>query len=561
MGCQENSSQLPENFLNEVDQLFAEWHEDVPGGAVAIINKGNIIYERYFGVSNMKTKVPFSKNTLTDIGSISKQITACLIAILEEKEMLSIEDDLRKYLPELPEYEETIKIKHLLFHTSGIKDYEALVMIQGLHYFGEHMTNQYVIDLMSKQKTLNFVPNAEFEYSNSNYILLAEIIERVSGKPLNDFAQEQLFKPLEMKQTFFHQNQGEDFENRAIGYEAFDSGFKKPLYSSHLIGDGGLFTTLSDMIKWDKNFYENKLGNRKDSLLKRMKYREPLSNGDSINMAFAQIFTPHPFGENSWSHGGSGGGYRSFYIRFEKPQFSVIVLSNSDKNNAFQKANEIVNLFFNFNPNESIVGTNSAMESKPTFLPIKEIDIEHFRGYYHDKNNIAIARIDFDPSNKNFIVSWLENQDDGYISLPINSATLAEVEDTNYRYKVDLTKGVLEHYEKDILIKTWKKIDSARLPIEQFEGDYYAAEVAHELTFEIVDNQLRTENIFLDSLTRVGNTTFIDKKTLAILTFKLDANNEIKEFFVDIPRGDRSLRNLQFRKQRSENILKQVKNE
>ena len=338
IGCKDGSSQQSAAFAVKINHLFSNWTADTPGGAVAVISKGKLIYEQYFGMANMENEESFSKRTLTDIGSISKQFTTCLIALLEEENKLSIEDDIRKYLPELSAYSETVKIKHLIFHTSGIRDYEALEMIQGRHYFDKHMSNQYVVDLMSRQKALNFVPNTEFEYSNSNYILLAEIIERVSGKPLNEIAKEKIFAPLGMKHTFFHINQGEDFEHKAIGYEPGDSGYKRPLYQSHLIGDGGLYTTLSDMMKWDRNFYNNQLGNKNESMLERMKDREPLSDGMLNSMGFAQVFTPHPFGKNSWSHGGSGGGYRSFYIRFEGPQFSVIVLSNSDEKKCLYKS-------------------------------------------------------------------------------------------------------------------------------------------------------------------------------------------------------------------------------
>ncbi len=340
-------------FLNQVDQLLEKWDGNSPGGAVGIMSEGEMVYERYVGFANLETKEAFSENTLSDIGSISKQFTACLIALLEEEGKLSIEDDIRDYLPEITNYANPIKVKHLIFHTSGIKDYEALESLQGKHYFGEHMTNEYVLTLMSKQKTLNFPPGSSYEYSNSNYILLAQIVARVSGKTLNEFAKEKIFDPLGMNNTFFHINQGEDFTHRSIGYQFTDEGYSRPIYESHLVGDGGIFTTLSDLTKWDQNFYHNRLGKGRPALIRRMEYRDTLKSGELSHVAFAQFYTSHPFGENSWSHGGSGGGYRSFYIRFEDAQFSVIVLSTTDQKNAFSLANEITQLFFQYKPSHT----------------------------------------------------------------------------------------------------------------------------------------------------------------------------------------------------------------
>nr|MBX2878199.1 beta-lactamase family protein [Saprospiraceae bacterium] len=304
LSCKPTTDHHSIEFIASVDQIMQDWESGEPGGAIAVIEKGKVIYEQYFGLADQEKGLPFSSQTQTDIGSISKQFTACLIALLEEQAKLSIEDDIRKHLPELPIYQDTIRIKHLIHHTSGIRDYEALEMLNGRHYFDDHMSNPYVVELIARQRSLNFQPSSRYEYSNSNYILLAEIIERVSNRSLNEVATSYIFEPLGMDHTFFHINQGEDFENKAIGYTEKEGELIRPKYQSHLIGDGGIYTTLSDLIKWDQNFGSNKLGKGQADLLDRMKYREPLANGHPNFMAFAQIFTTHPFGAESWSHGG-----------------------------------------------------------------------------------------------------------------------------------------------------------------------------------------------------------------------------------------------------------------
>jgi len=546
-GCKNEVVPQINDFSTKVDPLFNDWASNQPGGAVAVLHKGNLVYERYFGLANLESKKCFEKNTLTDIGSISKQFTACLIALLEEDNKLSIEDDIRKYIPELPDYFDTVKIKNLIFHTSGIRDYEALEMLKGNHYFGDHMTNPYVVDLMARQKSLNFKPNTSYEYSNSNYILLAEIVERVSRKTLNEFAKDKIFGPLKMTSTFFHRNQGEDFKNRAIGYEFVDSVFIRPEYDSHLIGDGGLFTTLSDIIKWDANFYDNKLGNKSQDLIRRMEHREKLLNGSLNNMAFAQIFTPHPFGQNSFSHGGSGGGYRSFYIRFEDSKFSVIVLSNTTAKNAFEKANQIVDLFFEIKHDKPQIENKESNTTSVKNIQSSEDLITTFKGFYREIDGLDVVEVYFDNEGDAFVVNWLENRDGGYKARPINNTVLAELDDANYQYEFDLENNLLLHYNNGHLEKKWRKLDAPSFAHENFKGTYYSTEIEHQLEFSFSDGRLYSENKFLDSLRRIGDCEFLDERSLAIITFTL-TKNAVTGFSIDIPQGDRNLRDLKFTK-------------
>ena len=554
LGCdRESTDKIPHITVSLdtilIDNMLQDWSTQLPGGAVAIIQGGKVIYEKYIGVANLETQAPFSPETRTDIGSISKQFTACLIALLEESEKLSIEDNIRSYIPELPAYADSIKIKHLLFHVSGIKDYEALILVQDKYYFEDFMTNAYVIDLLSRQQSLNFPPGRQYEYSNSNYILLAEIVERITGKPLNTFAKEQIFEPLGMKDTFFHLNQGEDFPHRAIGYAYQDSVYKRPVYHSHLVGDGGVFTTLRDMVKWDQNFFDNQLGKKSASFIQRMTYREPLTNGPLNSMAFAQIFTPHPFGKESWSHGGSGGGYLSFYIRFEKPQFSVVVLSNSDVGNAFGKANAIVNSFFDYDP------TNMPMKeealptpSSPDYLPIQQDLIDRFTGVYFDESYLSVVRIQLAEAGQHVVVTWLENNDQGYLTSPIDPLKLAEIEDPLYTYEIDTLERKLIHKVGANIERVWKKLESPLIATALFAGQYYSKEVEHQVELHISMGQLQAENYGMKQLIRIGNRRFWDAETKAVITFDIASPNQPIGLRIDIPGGDRNLRNLRFEK-------------
>jgi len=541
LSCQSprDSSSLP--FTTSVDQIMQEWEFKEPGGAVAIIEKGELIYEKYFGLADLKKKLPFSAQTRTDIGSISKQFTACLIVLLEEEGTLSIEDDIRKFIPELPIYQDTIRIKNLLHHSSGIRDYEALELLKRKHYFDEHMTNSYVVQLMARQRSLNFAPHSKFEYSNSNYILLAEIIERVTGSSLNEVAKAYIFEPLGMNHTFFHINQGEDFENKAIGYSEVDGKLSRPKYKSHLIGDGGIYTTLQDMVKWDQNFFSNRLGKGQSDLMERMKYREQLSNGQQNFMAFAQIFTSHPFGEQSWSH---GGGYRSFYIRFEEVPFSVIVLSNSDPHNAFQKANAIVDTYFAVNParTETTIEEKSSAPELSTTVPTNEV-IEQFSGYYYDENRFSFLQISYETAKQNFRVNWLENKDAGYSCLLRNDSTLVEQEDTRYSYELSSHEAELVNKYRGVIERRWRKARDIVFPLEHWSGSYHSSDIQHTINLRIKDGTLISDTPYVTELLYIGDGIFLDFPTLSLLTF-LDE----KRFTLNIPQGDRSLRHLEFNK-------------
>ncbi|NET35041.1 MAG: beta-lactamase family protein [Cyanothece sp. SIO1E1] len=488
--------------------------------------------------------MPFSAQTQTDIGSISKQFTACLIALLEEEGKLSLEDNIRKYLPELPTYPNPIRIKHLLHHTSGMRDYEALELLKGRYYFDDHMTNPYVVELMARQRALNFQTNTRYEYSNSNYILLAEIIERVSNRTLNELATSYLFEPLGMEQTFFHINQGEDFDSKAIGYIEMAGEFVRPDYRSHLIGDGGIYTTLQDMIKWDQNFQANRLGKGRPDLLERMKYRTPLSNGNPNFMALAQIFTNHSFGKESWSHGGGGGGYLSFYIRFEEVPFSVIVLSNSQPHNAFQKANAIADAYFQIeNRNPALSEKLDIVQDGWSPMEISPQAIQQWTGHYYNEEQFSFLHIGHETSNQAFRVNWLENRDGGYLCLLRDDSTLVEQADDNLTYELSQDGKELINKNKGSIDRTWAKVESPATPLANWAGSYYCEDIQHELLLRVQDSILVSDTPFATELINFGEGLFRDKETFSLLKF------EGKEkLTLNIPQGNRNLRHLEFRR-------------
>jgi CubicO group peptidase (beta-lactamase class C family) len=331
----------------QVDELFAEWDgETSPGGVVGIFMDGRIIYSKGYGVANLDYDIPITPQSVLRIGSISKQFVAMCIAILAEQGKLSFDDDIRTYLPEMPDYGNQITIRHLLHHTSGIREYLALVNLIGKpegSVFG--YTTRELVELLSRQQKLNFEPGSQFSYTNSGYFLLAEIVTRVSGMKASAFAQENIFEPLSMTQTRFYDDPNAIIRNQAFGYSPKrDGGYRLDILRSDVIGDLGVITTVEDFLHWDNNFYENKLGARTKDLITMMFTRGRTSNEEELSYAMGLEFDSYR-GLKTMGHGGSAVGYVAEFLQFPEQRFSVVILSNLSSFRPGRLARQVADLY------------------------------------------------------------------------------------------------------------------------------------------------------------------------------------------------------------------------
>ena len=309
----------------KVDKLFAEWDTTVsPGCALAVIQDGRIIYERGYGMAKIEDGLAMTPAKIFDIGSTSKQFTAASIALLIRDGKISPDDDVRKYIPELPRYEKTITIGHLLHHTSGLRDYNALLELSGFRPESDSPTVEEALEVICRQKRLNYPPGEEYSYTNTGFFLLGQIVERVSGKRLNAFAQERLFGPLGMNHTIFQDDHRQIVKNRASGYDKTEKGFKLDMSNWDETGDGNVYTSVEDLFLWDQAFYTNALG--KD-LMDMLHTVGVLNNGKKLDYAFGLVVTEHK-GLKVVEHGGAWAGFRAGFVRFPEQKFSVICLAN-----------------------------------------------------------------------------------------------------------------------------------------------------------------------------------------------------------------------------------------
>lgn len=308
----------------QIDQLFSPWaNPQVPGAAVAVEKDGKIIFKKGYGSADPEHNVPITPSTVFHIASVSKQFTAFSILMLENAGKLSVNDDVRKYIPEVPDFGKVITLNQLIHHTSGIRDQWELLGLGGWR-LDDIITKDQILNLISHQKDLNFNPGDEYSYSNTGYTLLAEVVARVSGQTFAEFTRTHIFEPLKMNNTLFYDDCEKLVRNRAYSYHIDTTGLKKSILSYSTVGATSLFTTADDLSQWAHNFENPVVGKE---FINKINQKGILNNGDTIDYAMGQEIGKYK-GLKIISHGGADAGYRSFFVRFPDQKFSVNILSN-----------------------------------------------------------------------------------------------------------------------------------------------------------------------------------------------------------------------------------------
>jgi len=326
----------------QVDKLFAAWSgTQSPGAAVAVVKNGAIIYKNAYGMANLEYDIPVSTTSIFHIASVSKQFTVFSILLLQSEGKLNLNDDIRKYIPEVPEFGETITLRHLASHTSGLRDQWALLSMAGWR-MDDVITKEHILKLLSKQKDLNFLPGDEFMYCNTGFTLLAEVVARVSGKSFAEFTKANIFEPLQMNHTLFYDDHEKIVKNRTYSYYLDWTGYKKSVLNYANVGATSLFSTVEDLSLWALNFSEIKIGNAE--IVRTMNTPAVLNSGEEFEGALGQFVGKYK-GLNEISHGGGDAGFRSYLTRFPDQEFSVMVLSNSANINAGGIAHQIVDIY------------------------------------------------------------------------------------------------------------------------------------------------------------------------------------------------------------------------
>ncbi len=341
------SNAWTEQIATEVDNVFADLQKPgSPGCALGVYRDGKVIYSKGYGLASVELDAPITPETVFDIGSTSKQFTAASILLLEQQGKLSLNDEVRKYIPELPDYAKNgghkITILNLLNHTSGLRDYLALLELEGLN--GDSVTtDDDALSILVRQKKLNFSPGNEWRYSNTGFFLLAVIVKRVSGMTLREFASKNVFQPMGMTHTDFRDDHTMLIPHRALAYDRGEkSGYKLNVSYFEQLGDGAVHTSVQDLAKWDENFYSGQIGGK--SFLAELQERGKLNNGKILDYAKA-LFIGDYRGLHTVRHGGAWGGYRAELLRFPDQHFSVACLCNLSDTTPGRRADRVADVY------------------------------------------------------------------------------------------------------------------------------------------------------------------------------------------------------------------------
>jgi CubicO group peptidase (beta-lactamase class C family) len=310
-----------------VDSLFAPWNKPgSPGCAVGVIQDGRWIHQAGYGTADLSTGAPITPNTRFYMGSVSKQFAAASIALAVRQGKLSLDDPLRKWIPEFPEYAQAVTVNHLVHHTSGVRDYLVLLALNG--HIGDVHPDSEVLQLLTRQSALDFPPGSEYSYSNSGYFLLSVILKRATGLSLRDFAERNILGPLGMRSSYFYDDHTKPHPAGplAMGYAPKDSGFEPALYPNfEQVADGGLYSTLNDLMAWDQNFYHPKVGDQ--AFLDQIQTPGTLNDGRALEYGFGLMARDYG-GLRTIVHSGAFMGYRTMIQRFPDQHWSVVMLCN-----------------------------------------------------------------------------------------------------------------------------------------------------------------------------------------------------------------------------------------
>ena len=484
------TAQTAEDPLQKkVDQLFATWDKpDSPGAAIAVIKDGAVIYKRGYGSANLEYNVPITPQTVFHVASVSKQFTAFAIALLANQGKLSLDDDIRKHLPEVPDFGKKITIRHLIHHTSGIRDQWTLLGMAGWR-LDDVITKDHIMKMVRHQKELNFDPGAENLYSNTGYTLLAVIVERVSGQSFREYTEANIFKPLGMTNTHFHDDHERIVKNRAYSY--FSSGpgggFRAAPLNYANVGATSLFTTSEDLARWVINFDDKKIGGA--DVIKQMQQQGVLNSGKQLGYAFGLSIGPYR-GLNTVGHAGGDAAYRSFAVWFPDQRFGVVVLSNLGSFNPQQLAMRIADLYL------ADKLTPEAANPTPVERTAVKVDTAIFDSYagrylLDGRTLVTITKED------NKLMGQAAGQ---------SKSELIPQSETTFFVKAANSELTFERDEKGNVVRFTMKnatqSQSARrlnapataAQLSEFAGDYYSPELGTSYTLVMKDGKLIAEH-------------------------------------------------------------------
>ena len=473
-----------------INRIFSEWNTaDSPGCALGIMRDGQLIYAKGYGMANLEYNIPNSPSSVFRIGSTSKQFTAACTILLVEQGKLSLDKTLKDIYPDFPDYAKKITIRHLLNHTSGIRDYLQLAYLKGLGD-DDFYQDKDIMKWLVNQSDLNFTPGNEFLYSNSGYWLLGQIVQEITGMNMADYAKKEIFDPLGMSNTHFHNDHTQIVKNRASGYIPNDkNGFKISMTTLDMIGDGGIFTTINDIKLWDDAYYNPGVLSKK--FWEMMTKQGILNNGEVIDYA-SGLFIGEYKGLKTVSHGGAFVGFRAELIRFPEEHFSVAIFTNRGDANPTKMAYQVADILLKDKLVDE-VNKNSENEDIEISTPAVAFKPEQLVGTYEIEPGVVL-KLTIKNDSLNVVQEW---NDLTYNISRIKGNTFEISEGGDIRFTfLELKDGftqqldIFQHGRKTE-IKRKEEIDLTKVNLEDYAGSYYSKELDVKYHFELENNRLK----------------------------------------------------------------------
>lgn len=471
-------AQTEKSILKNTEELISKYNKpNSPGFAISIVKDDKIIYKNSVGIANLEYNIPITTTTPFHVGSISKQFTIFSILLLEQEGRLSIDDDIRKYLPEITDFGYKITLRNLANHTSGIRDISDLTNLTGISD-NDIITNDQAIKLITNQKNINFIPGAKFEYCNSGYILLAEIVKRVSGKTFPEFTNERIFKPLKMNNSFFIQESDKIIPNLAHSYYYKNNCYYNNIFNSTIIGSTGLLTTVEDLSLWSQNFDLNIIGN--ETIFNKMKEKSKLINGEILPYALGQELKEYK-GLKIIFHGGGIASYRAYFLRIPEKKFSIIIESNDNDFNPLDIVYDLV---------DNYLLDKKTEESEFKNVIINKAILNTFDGDYQVFPGLIITI-----SHENETL-YLQVKGDSEKTklIPINNYEFIYPNNSHSKIVFNKIDTSLKWHFSDFSYKgeklQLKNFEKSEINLNEYIGEYFNLEVNTRYNIILKDNKL-----------------------------------------------------------------------
>jgi CubicO group peptidase (beta-lactamase class C family) len=484
---------LAEPVRRRIDSVFAAYTRNTaPGCATAVVRDGQIVFAKGYGMSDLQHGIPITPASIFHVASISKQFTAMSIVLLAQDGKLNLDDDIRKHLPEVPDFGHVITIRHLIHHTSGLRDQWQLLNLSGWRA-DDPKSEADILWLVSRQRALNFDPGEEHLYSNTGYTLLGTIVQRVSGKTLREFTTERIFTPLGMTNTHFHDDHTMIVPGRTSAYvprgggrggaaNRDDYAISIPVFDN--AGATSLFATVQDMAKWDRNFIEPKVGTA--ATITQMEQRGKLNDGTEIPYAFA-LSHGEMRGLRVIGHGGADAGYRSDYLRFPDQHYAFATFCNVGTANPAQLSRDVAAIVLADKMTPVASGGGRGNATAPvTEVPIDSARVRALAGLYIDRKTESGAEAVYRDSTKSLHAGRAPNAP-RLVHVGNNEFVMTAPNGQQSRYRF-ATNTVVNLAAPNIVLGRVPPPVKSREHMSGFAGRYRSDELDVEWTIDVVND-------------------------------------------------------------------------